>query len=503
MEPLDPRLLLSVSASFSTRAGVLSVFGDSAANNIVLFRDPVGHIFVTNNGAAVPVRGNAVPTVFNTTLIHVSGGAGDDQITLDETNGALPSANLFGGAGNDTLTGGSGNDQLSGQAGDDVLFGKGGNDLLFGGAGNDILTGGKGNDSVFGQAGNDRMIWNNGDGSDVNEGGAGIDTVEVNGGDASEIFTIAAAAGGRVRFDRTNLVPFFIDIGTSENLVLNANGGDDTITAGNGLANLISLTLNGGDGNDTITGSDGADRITGGDGNDVIIGGKGNDALFGGAGDDTFIWNNGDGSDLVEGEDGADTLQFNGAAANENFALSANGTRLRFTRDLGNINMDVNGVETVNVAAEGGADTLTVNDLTGTDVTTVNADLAATPGSGTGDGAVDSIIVNGTPGDDAISVSGAAGSVDILGLQADIHITGAEPTDRLTIASQAGDDSIDAQGLAAGTIQLTEDGGDGDDHLVGSPDIDTLLGGNGDDILASGPGLDSLDGGTGDNVLIQ
>jgi Ca2+-binding RTX toxin-like protein len=347
------------------------------------------------------------------------------------------------------------------------------------------------------------MIWNNGDGSDVNEGGAGIDTVEVNGADAGENFTIAAAAGGRVRFDRTNLVPFFLDIGSSENLVVNANGGDDTITAGNGLANLIFLALNGGAGNDTITGGDGADRITGGDGNDVIIGGKGNDSLFGGAGDDTFIWNNGDGSDLVEGEDGADTLQFNGAAANENFALTANGTRLRFTRDLGNINMDVNGVETVNVAAEGGADTLTVNDLTGTDVTTVNADLSATPGSGTGDGAIDSVTVNGTPGDDAISVSGAAGSVDILGLQADIHITGAEPTDHLTIGSQAGDDSIDAQGLAAGTIQLTEDGGDGDDHLVGSPDIDTLLGGAGDDVLASGPGLDSLDGGTGDNILLQ
>ena len=43
-------------------------------------------------------------------------------------------------------------------------------------------------------------------------------------------FTITAN-GARVRFDRVNPAPFAIDIGTSENLVLNANGGNDTITA--------------------------------------------------------------------------------------------------------------------------------------------------------------------------------------------------------------------------------------------------------------------------------
>ena len=39
--------------------------------------------------------------------------------------------------------------------------------------------------------------------------------------------------------------------------------------------------------------------------------------------------------------------------------------------------MDVNGVERVNFSAVGGADTITVNDLCGTDVTQVNLDLAA------------------------------------------------------------------------------------------------------------------------------
>jgi Ca2+-binding RTX toxin-like protein len=195
------------------------------------------------------------------------------------------------------LTGGSGADQLFGGAGNDTLLGKGGNDLLFGGAGNDTLIGGDGDDQVFGEAGNDRMIWNPGDDSDLFEGGDGVDTAEVNGGNGSETFTITAN-GTRVRFDRTNPAPFTIDIGTTENLVVNANGGDDVITAGNGLANLIKLTIDGGAGNDTITGGDGNDTLLGGDGNDVIIGGRGNDTAQLGAGDDTFVWNPGDGSML-------------------------------------------------------------------------------------------------------------------------------------------------------------------------------------------------------------
>ena len=154
----------------------------------------------------------------------------------------------------------------------------------------------------------------------------------------------------------------------------------------------MRLTLNGGDGNDVLTGSAG---------NDLIIGGRGNDVAFMGAGDDTFVWNPGDGSDTVEGQGGHDTLQFNGANVNENIDLSANGSRVRLFRDVGNVTMDVNGVEQVNVDALGGADTITVNDLTGTGVTDVNLDLAGTPGSGIGDGQADTVIVNGTAGNDA------------------------------------------------------------------------------------------------------
>ena len=288
---------MAIKASFSQGAHLLTELGDSADNTITTSRDAAGQILV--NGGAVPIQGGPA-TVANTALIQVFGQGGNDTITLDESNGALPAAQLFGGAGNDTLTGGSGGDLLFGQSGNDTLLGKGGNDLLFGGAGNDVLNGGDGDDQMFGEAGNDRMIWNPGDDNDLMEGGDGTDTAEVNGGNGAETFTITAN-GTRVRFDRVTPAPFFLDIGTTENLVLNANGGDDVITAGNGLANLIHLTIDGGAGNDTITGGDGNDTLLGGDGNDLITGGRGNDMALLGAGDDTFVWNPGDGSDVVDG----------------------------------------------------------------------------------------------------------------------------------------------------------------------------------------------------------
>jgi Ca2+-binding RTX toxin-like protein len=452
----------AVSATFNS--GVLSVFGDSLSNSVTVSRDAAGNILV--NGGAVRVVGGTA-TVANTTLIQVFGQDGNDQISLDEANGALPAAHLFGGAGNDTLTGGSGDDQLFGQSGNDTLLGKGGNDLLFGGDGDDTLTGGDGNDQVFGQAGNDRMIWNPGDDTDLNEGGDGIDTVEVNGGNGAEDFT-AAPNGTRVRFDRVTPAPFSLDIGTTENLVLNANGGDDTFTGSNGLAPLIHLTVDGGAGNDTLTG---------GDGDDVLLGG--------------------DGNDTVEGQDGNDTLQFNGANISENIDLSANGSRLRLVRDVANIVMDVNGVETVDLHTRGGADTVTENDLSGTAVTRVNTDLGAA------DNALDTVVVNGTLSDDVIGVAGDQTGVSVFGLAASVDITGAEPTDRLTINALAGDDVIDASGVAAGSMLLTLDGGDGNDVLIGSAGDDVLLGGTGDDVLIGGTGNDTIDGGTGSNIIID
>ena len=188
-------------------------------------------------------------------------------------------------------------------------------------------------------------------------------------------------------------------------LVVNGGAGNDSIDASHLHAGQVSLTLNGGDGDD---------RIVGSAGNDVVNGGKGSDVAFLGAGDDVFVWNPGDGSDIVDGQAGLDTLQFNGATADENIDISANGSRVRLTRDIGVVTMDLKSIETINVAALGGADTVTVNDLTGTDTSQVNVDLAGINGAPDADR--DTVVINGTDHSDAITISTNNGVVTVTGL---------------------------------------------------------------------------------------
>jgi Ca2+-binding RTX toxin-like protein len=494
----SPPANAAVTASFVPGTGTLMVFGDALDNNLTISRNAAGQIHV-NNGAVAVVGGT--PTVANTALIQVTSQGGADTVTLSEASGALPRANLYGGAGNDTLTGGSGGDQLFGQAGNDTLLGKGGFDLLFGASENDTLTGGDADDQVFGQGGNDRMIWNPGDDTDLNEGGEGSDTVEVNGGGGAEVFTVTAN-NPRVRFDRLDPAPFAIDIGTSEKLVLNANGGNDSFSATGNLAALIQITVDGGAGSDTILGSNGVDLLMGGDGDDFVDGQQANDAGSLGAGNDVFQWDPGDGSDIVEGQDGSDTMLFNGSGGTEIFEASANGQRVRFTRSLGNIVMDLDDVEAIDLNALGSTDTTTVNDLSGTDLLELNVDQAGTIGGTAGDGQADTVVVNGTNGDDIIDVFGAGTSVSVVGLSAQVNITNAEgANDALVVNALGGDDGVTATTLPAGVIKLTIDGGDGDDSLLGSQGADVFLGGDGDDLTFGDNGNDLAQMGANDDVF--
>ena len=103
--------------------------------------------------------------------------------------------------------------------------------------------------------GDDRYVWNPGDGSAVVEGGDGVDTLAFNGSSAGETIAIVAN-GSRVLVTR-DVGAVTMDVSSVENIVISAGSGDDVIIAGNGLAALTSLTLDGGAGNDTITGGDG------------------------------------------------------------------------------------------------------------------------------------------------------------------------------------------------------------------------------------------------------
>jgi Ca2+-binding RTX toxin-like protein len=324
------------------------------------------------------------------------------------------------------------------------------------------------------------------------QGDGQLDTVVVNGTAGDDRITVASSGASVV----VNGLPAQVTVGGGDAggdaLVVNGLAGNDTIDASRLRAGQVNLTINGGDGDDTIKGSAG---------NDLVIGGRGSDVALLGAGNDTFVWNPGDGSDVVEGQAGFDTLQFNGANVSENIDISANGGRARLSRDVGNVVMDLNGIERINVVALGGADTITVNDLTGTDVKQVAVDLAGTPGSGQGDGQADTVVINGTNASDTIHVVNNNGVVTVSGLATDVTISGFEANDRIVINGLGGDDVIEASGLTG--MQLTANGGDGDDVLIGSRGNDVLTGGNGDDILIGNGGQDVLDGGPGNNVVLN
>ena len=173
-------------------------------------------------------------------------------------------------------------------------------------------------------------------------------------------------------------------------LRIEALGGDDTV--------IVDVdrptTILGGAGNDFIVGSDG--------GADEVVGGPGVDRFFGRGGDDVFVWDPGDGNDFVEGGDGFDTMLFDGSPGNEVFDASAVGGRLRFTRNLGNIVMDVGTTEKIDLRALGGDDATTIHDLSGTGVTDVFVDGG--PGNDTFVGSALAEVFLGGDGDDTATL---------------------------------------------------------------------------------------------------
>src|SRR5262245_48158374 len=276
--------------------------------------------------------------------------------------------------------------------------------------------------------------------------------------------------------------------GAFDTLTVNALGGNDTVDA-SGLfatnaAQLIRLTVNGGPGNDTLIGSPGKD---------------------------TFVWNPGDGRDTIEGGDGEDTMTVNGSDLAERFDVSGVGPRALVTRDLDGGTMDLNAIEEIDIVARGGADTIIVNDLTGTAVTRIKLNLAGSGGSAVGDGQADTVIVNGTNRADGIPISGNFNAANIgvvaVGGNTDpsappyfMMIAGTEgDRDQLLVNGLGGNDTIDASGVAATNetqlIRLTINGGTGADILAGSPGADTF-------VWNAGDGIDDFDGRAGRDTII-
>jgi Ca2+-binding RTX toxin-like protein len=472
------------------------------------------HIAVSGGPGGLPID------VVNSEALAVESLAGNDSLNAGLGLAALTQLTLDGGAGNDVINGGDGSDTLRGGTENDAIDGNGGADTALLGAGDDAFTWdpGDGSDKVEGEAGTDTMVFNGAavaesfdlsaqgnrlrffrtqgaitmdtagvervdlralggaDNTVVNDlsatdvknivldlaTDAAVDTTTINGSAGNDTIAIAPNAGA---VDVTGLAAALkIERSEAANDLLNVNGldGNDTISGAVGLAALIKVTIDGGAGNETINGGDGAESLIGGDGNDSIDGNGGADTALMGAGDDDFVWDPGDGSDVVEGQDGGDTLIFNGAGAGEDFDVSASGERVEFFRAQGAITMNLNGTEVIDVRALGGGDNVVLNDTTGTGLKTVALDLAAAIGGGTGDGAADSVTVNGTDLADDIQVSAIGSDVEVVGAPVNVQIEHSEvANDKLTVNGLGGNDDVAFSREAAALIQTLVDlGGD-------------------------------------------
>jgi hypothetical protein len=422
------------------------------------------------------------------------------------------------------------------------------------------LRGGPDVDTLTGSPGDDAFAWEPGDGSDVLDGGNGLDSLAMGGSDDAEAFSLSVAAGHTLL--TRNLDGVSIDTDAVESADFNPRGGADSIAVPNltgAELTKVGVNLASGDGlldnvivdgrnPDLVNGIDGIDHITvTGAGSTATVGGlavqttvtgadpatdrltiralgatdtidasmlqanvisasleggQGEDVLLGSPDDDTFVWRPGDSNDTLEGQAGSDTLLFNGASVAENIDISANGGRVSFFRNVGNVLVDCNDVEIANFIALGGADNVVINNMAGTDLSQVNVALAGSNGGG--DAAVDNVTLAGTGSADSVSIAGGPGTLAATGSFTGLSITGGEAgADRLTFNAGIGGDTVDASAVGAGAMLLTLNGEAGNDTLTGGAGVDTINGGPEDDLIHGGPSIDILNGGgqAGDQVF--
>ena len=487
---------------------------------------------LANEGLAVSVVGGNV-TVNGSVMVNGAATVAAANVTSLEVRGAATGAN---------------NINLSGVTED-----------RFAALASVKIVAGTGADVIVGSEFADTIEWNNGDGSDRIDGGAGQDQLVVNGSTTDgDAFRVSASAG-RLMFRRTNLVAFTLNVGSVEDLVVSAGGGNDTIrigdTAGSGLDNV---SLFGGEGDDTVnlTGVnlDALRLVTLDDevGNDVIIVSAGSDANDGTP--DQFVLqfeNNPDrpeirfsvnGSTLFAGTVNTALLQVDGSRDADSLTIIHDTSFENFSTSspvpIGGLLFNAgSGVRQDQLVITGTAETAVYdfsnvrNGTAQVDLRTirfVNLELISDTSSAT------SRTVFFANGADRVSLSDAeavddrflrvtsAGSGPALTfLQAvggSLTIETAGGNDTITIGrldnNFSGDLLLDGSGgndrivvanqsNVTGTINLSADGGEGRDVLDASAFTQgvVLFGGAGNDVLLGGSGNDDLFGQEGADVL--
>jgi Ca2+-binding RTX toxin-like protein len=108
------------------------------------------------------------------------------------------------------------------------------------------------------------------------------------------------------------------------------------------------------------------------------------------------------------------------------------------------------------------------------------------------------LLVYGTAGNDTILFNPAQQGVTV---KINGTVVGTyQPTARILVYGQAGDDDIQAAGGVSLPVWLF--GGDGNDRLKGGDGTNVLVGGAGDDLLVGGSGRDLIIGGDGADKIV-
>jgi Ca2+-binding RTX toxin-like protein len=303
------------------------------------------------------------------------------------------------------------------------------------------------------------------------------------------------------------------------------------------------LQLTGTSGNDHLIGSAFDDVLSGGDGSDELQGGAGNDQLDGGAGED-FLYD-ADGSNILRGGEGNDNLSVGGFDHTATNLLDGGAGDDWLNAYHGVITM-LGGAGDDKLAIGGGGGTL--DGGAGNDVLFVNKIDAATTARG-GDGSDKFMLAPDLAAPLVIEDFAAGKGGDILDPYTLLYFPQSQAVATLSFPpaqflyttghlwlQQDGADTllqIDRDGASGDDFQLqtiailrntraaaltldnfsqgilssqvrqgsSQEGGAGDEHLVGGIFDDALYGGAGNDRLDGLAGNDFLDGGTGNDIL--